>query len=286
MLFCGSYGRPPESSSRRASIRRRPSSVHPPIVGAQPTADRLQVGACRAAELCDGLGLGLVLAAFARGCADREPGDLGQQVTPISRHLAQFRRARVCLRIVQRTPPGETPGRAREPCDENPVSLRTVIDHAFEYHRCSLASRRPGLGLHLGPVPAECVRCRAALTGRRSYRLRQSLVPPILPGTTPTEDIQEMPNERQIREQIIGQLTNVYTHTPDLEEEAEPQALWVDPDKPEWTAAEMEMAYTVVMAMFLYYAMEVEARGGPGLLEHLQRQAVVNALDDEPPAAS
>jgi len=95
-----------------------------------------------------------------------------------------------------------------------------------------------------------------------------------------------MPNERQIREQIISQLTNVYIHTPDLEEGAEPQAPWVDPDEPEWTAAEMEVAYTVAMAMFLYYAKEVEARGGPGLLEHLQRQAVVNALDDEPPAGS
>jgi hypothetical protein len=63
------------------------------------------------------------------------PGDLGQQVAAASRQLAQFRRARICLRIVQRTPPGQPPGSAGEPCDENPVSLRTIIDHAINYDR-------------------------------------------------------------------------------------------------------------------------------------------------------
>jgi hypothetical protein len=84
---------------------------------------------------------------------------------------------------------------------------------------------------------------------------------------------------------VVALLANVYIHTPNLEEGAEPQDPWVDPDEPEWTAAEMEVAYTELMAMFLYYAKEIEAHGAPGLLEHLQRQAVVNALDDGPPPA-
>jgi hypothetical protein len=39
------------------------------------------------------------------------------------------------------------------------------------------------------------------------------------------------------------------------------------------------------MGMFIHYAKEVEAKGGPSFLEHLQRQAVVNAVGGEPPAA-
>ncbi len=96
-----------------------------------------------------------------------------------------------------------------------------------------------------------------------------------------------MANEREIRGQIITQLANVYAHTPppgELEEGAEPQPPWVDPDMPTWTADEIATAYTEVMGMFIYYAQEVESKHGPGFLEHLQRQALVNAADDEPSA--
>jgi hypothetical protein len=104
---------------------------------------------------------------------------------------------------------------------------------------------------------------------------------------TPKEGLQDMRTDREIRAQIIGHLTNVYTNTPDLEGEAEDQPLWDDPD-PEWTSEEIAAAYAIGigMGMFIYYAREVEAQGGPSFLEHLQRQATVNALDDEPPATS
>ena len=37
--------------------------------------------------------------------------------------------------------------------------------------------------------------------------------------------------------------------------------------------------------MFIYYAREVESHGDPGFLEHLQRQALINADDDGDPSA-
>jgi hypothetical protein len=94
-----------------------------------------------------------------------------------------------------------------------------------------------------------------------------------------------MTTEREIRAQIIGMLTNVYTSTPTLEGEAENQPLLDDPD-PQWTGEEFEAAYTIGMGMFLYYAREVEDQGGPNFLEYLRRQATVNALADDPPANS
>ena len=93
-----------------------------------------------------------------------------------------------------------------------------------------------------------------------------------------------MPNEREIREQVITQLVNVYTNTPDLGDEAEPLPVF-DLEQPGWTDAELAQAYAEAMAMFIYYAREVESQGGPGFLEHLQRQALINADDDGDPSA-
>jgi hypothetical protein len=108
----------------------------------------------------------------------------------------------------------------------------------------------------------------------------------MLPGTNVKEDVQKMRSEREIREQIISQLMNIYISTPDLEGQTESQPLFEDPDAPEWTAAEFEVAYTEVMAMFMYYAREVEDQGGPSFLEHLERQARLNSDDDQSPGAS
>ena len=95
-----------------------------------------------------------------------------------------------------------------------------------------------------------------------------------------------MQTEREIRSQVISQLMNVYISTPDLGEGAEPEPPIADPDAPEWTAADFELAYTQVMAMFMYYAREVEDQGGPSFLEHLERQARLNSDDDQSPGAS
>src|ERR1700722_20386954 len=130
-------------SVRRAALPRQPETcarprTAPPPPG--PLVDRFEVGACRTAEPGDGRRLDLVLAAFGLRPAEPDPCHLGEQVAAASRYLAQFRSGRIRLRVVQRAEPGQPPGRAGETCDENPVSLLTLltfIDHAFEYCRAT-----------------------------------------------------------------------------------------------------------------------------------------------------
>jgi hypothetical protein len=108
-------------------------SPAPPLL--DPPGNRLRISTRQAAQPRDGLGLDRILGTFALSRAEPDPGNLGQQIAAASGQFAQFRRSRGCLRIVQGAPPGEPPGSAVKPCDEDPVSLRTVIDHAFEYSR-------------------------------------------------------------------------------------------------------------------------------------------------------
>ena len=92
-----------------------------------------------------------------------------------------------------------------------------------------------------------------------------------------------MATEREIRRTVISQLVNVYTNTPDLGDDAEPQPLF-DVDQPGWASSDFLQAYAELASMFLYYAKETESRYGADFLEHLQRQAKANEQDDDPDA--
>jgi len=59
-----------------------------------------------------------------------------------------------------------------------------------------------------------------------------------------------MATEREIRREVISQLTNVFTNTPDLEEGAEPQPLF-DLNQQGWTGNDFMQAYITVVSIFL-----------------------------------
>jgi hypothetical protein len=67
------------------------------------------------------------------------PADLGEQVRPASGELAQRGHRGGLLLCGELAPAGMMPGRAVNPGGEDMVSLRTLIEHGFEYHAKSLA---------------------------------------------------------------------------------------------------------------------------------------------------
>ena len=100
-----------------------------------------------------------------------------------------------------------------------------------------------------------------------------------------------MQTEREIRAEIIAQLTNVYANSPgyaglmDTEPAKAAEAL-ADVSDPGWTDEEVAAAYVQAVSLFLLFGKEVEVQGGPSFLEYLQRQALSDVLDNEPPEDS
>ena len=103
---------------------------------------------------------GLIELSLAEALLD--PGHLGHQVGAPGRELAELGHRGNLLIFCRAVPACEAPGCARKANDEDPVSLRALIDHAFEYCRCPLASRGPGPRFHLDVVPVDRV-------GERTY---------------------------------------------------------------------------------------------------------------------
>ena len=68
---------------------------------------------------------------LALGRALEDPGDLGQQVGPAARELAELGHRGGFFIAGELPPAGPVPSLARELGDEDPVSLRAIIDHAF-----------------------------------------------------------------------------------------------------------------------------------------------------------
>jgi hypothetical protein len=63
--------------------------------------------------------------ALGLGGADRDPGFLGQQVSPPACHLAQLRGSRRLLVLAQAAEASMPPGDSRYPGDEEPVGFGT-----------------------------------------------------------------------------------------------------------------------------------------------------------------
>jgi len=63
--------------------------------------------------------------------AFHHPGDLGEQVGPAAREVPQDGHRGGLLLAAQFTPPSMMPGLVPEPGDEDAVSCRALIGHAF-----------------------------------------------------------------------------------------------------------------------------------------------------------
>ena len=104
-----------------------PSPPAPPFLG--PRRDRPRVGPGLAAQPHGLARERLIQLALAGALED--PGHLGQQVGPAARQLAQRGHRGALLGAAQLAPPRPAPRLALELGDEQPVSLRALIDHAF-----------------------------------------------------------------------------------------------------------------------------------------------------------
>ena len=70
---------------------------------------------------------------FPLGRARLDAGHLGEQVGPPSRELTELGHRGILPVRGQLAQAGVPPRRTGQPGDEDTVSLRTLIDHAFEY---------------------------------------------------------------------------------------------------------------------------------------------------------
>jgi hypothetical protein len=125
----------------QAARERRPTRLLAPAAALlDPLAGRSRVGSGVPAQL-RGEAIhrpgGLTLAE-----ALEQAGRLGQQVGPPRGELAELGHRRGVL-LAGKLPAAEPLGAAHQPGTQNPVSLRTVIDHAFEYCSCSPAGLTP-----------------------------------------------------------------------------------------------------------------------------------------------
>ena len=66
-----------------------------------------------------------------------EPGDLGEQICPAAGELAQFGHCGGLLGGGELAPLRMMPGLVVELREEDPVSLRAVVEHVFRYHKWS-----------------------------------------------------------------------------------------------------------------------------------------------------
>jgi len=124
-----------------ARCRRHVRDSPPSAALLDPPLDRLRVGPGTAAQAC-GLACERFVQ-FALGGALQDPGDLGRQVSPAARELAQRGHRGGFLVAGELSPLRAVPRLAGELRDEDPVSLRTIIDHEFEYRTRSLADVPP-----------------------------------------------------------------------------------------------------------------------------------------------
>ena len=110
-----------------------------------PLRDQSLVGTGHPAQLGYGLPSRLVFRAPALGRAEREPGDLGQQIATVPGDLSQFCRSGGFLGFGQAAPPGVPEGNARQVSAEQPAAIGLVmisshlarIEHV--YGNCKLA---------------------------------------------------------------------------------------------------------------------------------------------------
>ncbi|SRR6266851_1464329 len=122
----------------QAAGERRPpcrSPAPPPLL--RPHRYRVRVGPGLPAQPRGLPGQRLIQVALGR--ALEEPGHLGQQVGPAAREIAQRGHRGGLLVAGELPPPGTVAGLPRELRYQDPVSLRTIIEHAFEYR-----TRPPG----------------------------------------------------------------------------------------------------------------------------------------------
>jgi len=71
---------------------------------------------------------------LALACALEDPDDLGQQVGATSGELAERGHRRGLLVAGERAPLRAAPGLPRQPRYQDPISLRAIIEHEFEYY--------------------------------------------------------------------------------------------------------------------------------------------------------
>jgi hypothetical protein len=113
-----------------AARHRRPPRIYrpaPPLL--DPPGDLPRVGPGLPAQP-GGLAGHLLIRLALRGALE-DPGHLGQQVTPAARELAQRGHRGGLLAAAQLPPPGAAARLAEKLGDQQPVSLRARIDHAF-----------------------------------------------------------------------------------------------------------------------------------------------------------
>jgi len=117
----------------------------PPELGpvpslSHPLRDQRLIGASQAAQVGHGLALLEVLLALAYSRADRDPGNLGQQVGAAAGDLPQLCRPGGFLVLSQAAPAGMTPGRAGQLGHDQPVRVRSeaITSHlARVEHACA-----------------------------------------------------------------------------------------------------------------------------------------------------
>jgi len=118
------------SAPVREPLRWRPRSYL--LLGAaaallDPLWDQSLVGAGHPAQLGHGLPSRLVLRTLVLGRAEREPGDLGQQIAPVPGDLSQLCRSGGFLGCDQAAPPGVPEGNARQASAEQPAAAGPVM---------------------------------------------------------------------------------------------------------------------------------------------------------------
>ncbi len=112
-----------------AGERRLPRGGPPAPPLGDPGRDRLQVGAGLAAQTC-GLACERLIRLALAGAVE-EPGHLGEQVGPAAGELAQRGHCGTLLGGGEIAPLRVMARLAVQLGDEEAVSLRTLIDHAF-----------------------------------------------------------------------------------------------------------------------------------------------------------
>ena len=150
-----------------------------------PLLDQVLVSASQSAQLSHGVGLGVVFIAPYLSGAEREPGDLGQQVGTV-REAAQLRPSGSLLPFGQAAPAGMAPGRGGQPGHKQPVTVPsgTILSHParIEYRgdKCNNAEHLASDTRRFRPVLLRSVAARFLIVTLPASPLR--LRRPRLPG--------------------------------------------------------------------------------------------------------
>jgi hypothetical protein len=111
---------PPENGGLAAlALRRRPSSIQAGIASGSAPARRHSCAAQWANR--------------SSSSPSDDPGDLGEQVSPAACERAELGHRGSLVVAAKFAPPGTMPRLPRQFRYQDPVSLRTIIDHTFEY---------------------------------------------------------------------------------------------------------------------------------------------------------